>query len=407
MLLLRLLWIQYPGKINSKYAIGLLVFTFLTNSLLSQQLTVTYEDLPTDPFAVFAQPVGMAILKFEGLNNLDQEIFNAIKKIPAIRKSFELFPYQVLQPQMKKWGIQLLDPSDVKVRKILRDKLEISIIMTGKVESDGGFLCVFKGTSNGKKLLELEFKPSINSNPLTDLVKLLSENKKPKYVEEPRIQSDMVFVEGGAFQMGSSEYDDEKPIHTVSITKSFYIGKYEVTQKQWQDVMGNNPSNFKGDNLPVENVSWNDVQEFIRRFNQRQGSTKYRLPTEAEWEYAARGGNKSRGYIYSGSNNFDDVAWNMSNSNSQTHQVRTKQPNELGLYDMSGNVWELCADRYDANYYVNSSSNSPQGPNSGKYRVSRGGSWYSIDINCRVPYRGVNLPDDRSNYNGCRLLREN
>ncbi len=176
----------------------------------------------------------------------------------------------------------------------------------------------------------------------------------------------MVFVEGGTFEMGSNDYDNEKPVHRVTVS-DFYIGKYEVTQKEWQEVMGNNPSRNKGDDLPVENVSWNDIQDYLQRLNAKTGGN-YRLPTEAELEYAARGGNKSHGYEYSGSNTLDNVAWYYDNSGSKTHSVGTKQPNELGIYDMSGNVWEWCNDWYGENYYSSSSQNNPQGPSSGSVR---------------------------------------
>ena len=192
------------------------------------------------------------------------------------------------------------------------------------------------------------------------------------------ISIDMVRVEAGTFTMGATPemkdpYEDEKPTHRVTLTNDYYMGKYEVTQALWQTVMGNNPSNFKGDNLPVEKVSWDDCQEFISKLNRITGKT-FRLPTEAEWEYAARGGNKSRGYQYSGSNNLLDVAWFRDNSGSKTHAVGTKQPNELGIYDMSGNVCEWCHDWYGA--YSSSSQVNPTGANSGSYRVIRGGSWY-------------------------------
>jgi len=167
--------------------------------------------------------------------------------------------------------------------------------------------------------------------------------------------------------------------------------------------MGNNPSNFKGDNLPVEKVNWNDVQEFIQKLNQRTGKT-YRLPTEAEWEYAAKGGNKSSGYTYSGSSSLGDVAWYTDNSGSKTHPVGQKQSNELGLFDMSGNVWELCSDLYDQNYYNSSPSTDPQGPATGSLRVRRGVSWCGDARDCRVARR-VNLtPGYRGSSIGFRLL---
>ena len=191
------------------------------------------------------------------------------------------------------------------------------------------------------------------------------------------ISIDMVRVEAGTFTMGATaEMEDpdgnEKPAHQVTLTNDYYMGKYEVTQALWQAVMGSNPSYFKGDNLPVEMVSWDDCQKFISELNRITGKT-FRLPTEAEWEYAARGGNKSRGYQYSGSNNLSNVAWYKDNSGSKTHAVGTKQPNELGIYDMSGNVLEWCQDRLGK--YKATSQTNPTGAKSGSYRVLRGGNW--------------------------------
>ena len=200
---------------------------------------------------------------------------------------------------------------------------------------------------------------------------------------------DMVFVEGGEFVMGcTSEQgedceDDEKPVHRVSIS-SFEIGKTAVTQRQWQAVMGSNSSSFKGGDLPVDSACWggakclkeNSIEEFIRVLNKKT-RRKYRLPTEAEWEYAARGGNKSKEYKYSGSNTIDEVAWHNDNSDRETHAVCTNKPNELGLCDMSGNVWEWVQDWYGV--YSSGFQTNPKGPKSGLYRVLRGGSWYSND----------------------------
>ena len=220
------------------------------------------------------------------------------------------------------------------------------------------------------------------------------------------ISIDMVRVEAGTFTMGATAemkepYDDEKPTHRVTLTNDYYIGKYEVTQALWQAVMGNNPSSFKGDNLPVEQVSWNDCQKFISQLNRITGKT-FRLPTEAEWEYAARGGNKSRGYQYSGSNNLSDVAWYTDNSGYKTHTVGTKQPNELGIYDMSGNVCEWCQDwkgKYNSSSQVN-----PTGANSGSIRVGRGGSWGRYAWFCRSSFRYDDAPDCRYDELGLRLV---
>ena len=243
--------------------------------------------------------------------------------------------------------------------------------------------------------------------------KVESSNPKPKpdpttiklQDELNKLIGNMVYVSGGTFTMGatseqgSDAYNDEKPTHSVTLS-SFYLCKYEVTQALWQEVMGDNPSNHKGDNLPVEEVSWDDCQTFITRLNSLSGR-KYRLPTEAEWEYAARGGNRSRGYKYSGSNVLSGVAWYKDNSGGKTHPVGTKSPNELGLYDMSGNVYEWCSDRYGT--YSSSSQTNPAGPSSGSSRVYRGGSWCGVARFCRSSRRNFDAPDDRNYFLGLRL----
>ena len=229
----------------------------------------------------------------------------------------------------------------------------------------------------------------------------------------------MVPVEGGTFIMGTDynspdDYYWEQPAHEVTLS-SYCIGQSEVTQALWQAVMGENPSYFSTRNnydtnlqRPVECVSWNDCQTFITKLNQLTGRT-FRLPTEAEWEFAARGGNKSKGYTYSGSNNLDDVAlyWYSipsrisGNAGYGTQTVATKAPNELGLYDMSGNVWEWCQDWFD--YYSSDAQTNPVGPSTGNSRVSRGGSWLNQAYSCRVSYRGPDDPTSMVYCNGLRL----
>lgn len=217
----------------------------------------------------------------------------------------------------------------------------------------------------------------------------------------------MKYVEGGSFIMGvldneDKTYYEEITSHLVKLD-SYYIGETQVTQALWRAVMGNNPSCVKGNQLPVEQVSWDDCQEFIKRLNSLTGKS-FSLPTEAQWEFAARGGNKSRGFLYSGSNILDEVAWYDGNSNSQIHQVATKKANEIGLYDMTGNVWEWCNDWYDGDYYEYSPQNNPQGPASGDgSRVKRGCAWNCLAWCCRVPYRGSYYPDDRDYDIGFRL----
>ncbi|MCA0386885.1 MAG: bifunctional serine/threonine-protein kinase/formylglycine-generating enzyme family protein [Bacteroidetes bacterium] len=232
--------------------------------------------------------------------------------------------------------------------------------------------------------------------------------------------NEMIVVEGGVFQMGSNDgQSDEKPVHFVTVG-SFQIGKYEVTQELWESVMGSNPSNFKGKRKPVEQASWYDAVQFCNKLSETEGLQKayagsgeniicdfnangYRLPTEAEWEYAARGGNKSKGYTYIGSNNADEVAWYRDNTGRETHTVGGKQPNELGINDMSGNVGEWCWDWYSK--YTSSSQTNPKGANSGSGRVSRGGSWCYEPEYCRVACRFFSAPMYGGTFIGFRLAR--
>ena len=222
--------------------------------------------------------------------------------------------------------------------------------------------------------------------------------------------------------MGSNgEHDWENSVHEVTLS-SFWISKYEVTQKEWQEVMGTNPSHFKGNNLPVEYVSWYDVIEYCNKLSIKEGLTPcysgsgdsiscnwnangFRLPTEAEWEYAARGGNKSRAYNYSGSYTLGDVAWYDDNSGGKIHPVGMKSPNELGLYDMSGNVFEWCWDWYDSSYYNKSPKRDPRGAASGNRKVLRGGSWCNFGNYCRVALRYDGTPSNGRSIIGFRVSR--
>ena len=230
------------------------------------------------------------------------------------------------------------------------------------------------------------------------------------YFHAGPIDSVMALVAGGPFIMGcTSEQGSDcwpagRPPHSVTVS-DFYIGKYEVTQKEWREVMGKDPSSFKNcDNCPVENVSWDDIQEFLVKLNKKTGDT-YRLPTEAEWEYAARGGSLSEGYKYSGSNSEDEVSWHYGNSGKKTHPVGQKRPNELGLYDMTGNVWEWCADDWHDSYTGAPSTgqvwiDSPRV----EERVNRGGSWDTRSPQyLRLATRNQNMSSNRASGLGFRL----
>jgi len=220
----------------------------------------------------------------------------------------------------------------------------------------------------------------------------------------------MVLVEGGTFTMGSTSEQGndalkyEKPAHKVTLS-TFYIGKYEITQEEWEAVMGSNPSKSLGEKRPVDNVNWDDCQEFVKKLGQLTGK-KFRLPTEAEWEFAARGGNKSQGYKFAGSDNLDAVAWYQDDSSGESHLVGQKNPNELGLFDVAGNVWEWCQDWYGPYTYSydSYSLSNPTGATNGTDRVIRGGSWDSYKRRCRVSNRDGIDPSDRFIYVGLRVV---
>lgn len=219
------------------------------------------------------------------------------------------------------------------------------------------------------------------------------------------ISQNMVWVTGGKYIMGSFSGDsDEKPEHEV-IVDGFAISKYPVTQRQWMVIMGSYSGEFAGcDQCPVDMISWDDAQRFIKKLNLLTGK-HYALPTEAEWEYAAKGGLKTAGYRYSGSNNIDAVGWHSGNSGRHPHPVGEKEPNELGLYDMTGNVWEWCQDWYNKNYYELQNRNNPMGPESGRSRVRRGGSWFTQMINCRTSARNSVKQDYKDDIAGFRLVQ--
>ena len=253
----------------------------------------------------------------------------------------------------------------------------------GKVISQ----CPHKG-KHPKPAPKPEPKPKPKPTPKQKSTPRFTASYQNEVLRVGNVSYRMIYVSGGTFTMGATSemenpWDDEKPTHQVTLS-SYYIGETEVTQALWKAVMGSNPSGFIGDDLPVEMVSWDDCQTFISKLNALTGK-RFRLPTEAEWEFAARGGNQSRYTQYSGSSRIDDVAWYRGNSDWKTHPVKTKQPNELGIYEMSGNVSEWCQDWYGS--YSRHAQTNPTGASRGSRRVNRGGSWDYSPRCCRTSYR--------------------
>lgn len=293
---------------------------------------------------------------------------------------------------------------------------------------DGTYADLFQLCQNLAKELIGDLEPTIRWKKVSQEIfeidgveYMLDENEIIEFKEEKddfnnnsiitikvgNVSFDMVKVEAGSFIMGCTDEQvgecdsDERPYHRVTITQDYYIGKFEVTQELYEAVMGVNPSNWKAFDRPVENVSWNDAQEFCNELRRMTGR-RFRLPTEAEWEYAARGGKKSTNAKYSGSSSVANVAWYDGNSGSQTHPVGRLRANELGIYDMSGNVWEWCYDWYGN--YSSGSQTDPMGPGSGSDRVNRGGGWLIYAGHCRVSDRGSRTPSFRDDYLGFRVV---
>lgn len=295
-------------------------------------------------------------------------------------------------------------------------RIQLNIFLTSLLLAFGVFASYAQGVvvykKDGTKVhVPYEMLDSISTYDYGDTSETVGANK---VFTVNGVTFTMVFVESGSFTMGATAeqqepLEDEKPPHRVTLTKDFYMGETEVTQALWKAVMGFTPTasgsqwsteRGMGDHFPAYYISYEDVQQFISQLNSLTGA-QFRMPTEAEWEYAARGGSKSKGYQYSGSNTLGDVAWYGGNSGRKTHAVKTKKANELGLYDMSGNVWEWCSDRKGD--YSSSSVVDPTGAESGSYRVYRGGSWYASARYCRVAFRTGFSPSARNDVFGFRL----
>ncbi len=268
-------------------------------------------------------------------------------------------------------------------------------------------------------LFFLSYSKDKNNNKTKENVQISSiqgnDNQIPSVTENilsiklnNKVSLELVKVEAGSFTMSAKDgenFSDEKS-HTATLTQDFYIGKYEVTQEQWESVMGGNPSCFKGDKLSVESVSWHDAMDFCEKLN-KSGKAPigyhFTLPTETQWEYAARGGKKSKGYKYSGSNTVGEVAWYEGNSGDKTHEAGTKKTNELGLYDMSGNVWEWCLDDWTDDSREAKAEFTRGKDSSSSFRVCRGGSWDSFARFCRAAYRSCCDPSDSISFLGFRV----
>ena len=385
-----------------KRVLGFIFCLLISLGTFAQKLSVESFSLAATDISAQTQPrkdlndAPCALVKVQFVGDILNVKGNVI--LPLLKEDYETWVYlthgsRQMQVTAKNYLPLMIKFADYGVESVEKNRTYVLVLNQMGMSSNPADVSTTVSTVSVSPVQV----PAVPSNTISDDVITIP--------VKDGICIEMVKVEAGTFMMGATSemkdsYGWEKPVHQVTLTNDYYMGKYEVTQALWQAVMGSNPSEYKGDNLPVETVSWNDCQKFISKLNSLTGRM-FRLPTEAEWEYAARGGKESRGYQYSGSSNISDVAWYDENSGSKTHPVGTKQANELGIYDMTGNVWEWCSDWYSS--YSSSSQTNPTGSDSGSARVSRGGGWNCNASYCRLSVRFYYTPDFRLDILGLRL----
>ena len=395
-------WKEHKNKEKMKRILFLILSLLLSFGASAQKLAVESFSLAASDISAQTQPrkdlndAPCALVKVQFVGDILNVKGNVI--LPLLKEDYETWVYlthgsRQMQVTAKNYLPLMIKFADYGVESVEKNRTYVLVLNQMGMSSNPADVSTTASTVSVSPVQV----PAVPSNTISDDVITIP--------VKDGICIEMVKVEAGTFMMGATSemknpYDDEKPVHQVTLTNDYYMGKYEVTQALWQAVMGKNPSYFKGDNLPVNYVRWKDCQRFISKLNSMTGR-KFRLPTEAEWEYAARGGKKSRGYQYSGSSNISDVAWYDGNSGDKTHPVGTKQANELGIYDMTGNVLEWCQDWYGS--YYSSSQTNPTGSDSGSARVSRGGGWFNDASYCRLSVRFYYTPDFRLDILGLRL----
>ena len=395
-------WKEHKNKEKMKRILFLILSLLLSFGASAQKLAVESFSLAASDISAQTQPrkdlndAPCALVNVQFVGDILNVKGNVI--LPLLKEDYETWVYlthgsRQMQVTAKNYLPLMIKFADYGVGSVEKNRTYVLVLNQMGMSSNPADVSTTVSTVSVSPVQV----PAVPSNTISDDAITIP--------VKDGICIEMVKVEGGTFMMGATSEmknpnSNEKPVHQVTLTNDYYMGKYEVTQALWQAVMGSNPSEYKGDNLPVETVSWNDCQKFISKLNSLTGRM-FRLPTEAEWEYAARGGKESRGYQYSGSSNISDVAWYDENSGSKTHPVGTKQANELGIYDMTGNVWEWCSDWYSS--YSSSSQTNPTGSDSGSARVSRGGGWNCNASYCRLSVRFYYTPDFRLDILGLRL----
>jgi formylglycine-generating enzyme required for sulfatase activity len=374
--------------------------------LISQQLTVIYERLQQNPFEQLEKPIGITVFPFTNVENqpdLTQKFYSELLNKPGIHNNFTIYPDEVVIEQLGLIGNEELEATSASLLRRMQSTLGIEFVVTGTLKKSDNlqFTLYLISSQSAEIVSSFNLQESANSTPLTDAIKIFSDFMKPVY-RNIHIPDGMVFVKGDWFDMGSNYgRDNEKPVHQVFID-DFFMDKYEVTIRTYSEFckatgreMPEQPDYFT-DEHPVSNVSWEDAADYAKWKGKR-------LPTEAEWEFAALGGKISSNQ-YSGNSFLDYVGWYSGNSNLVIHPVGKLDPNEYGIYDMSGNVWEWCGDWYSLSFYRAGGGISPTGPTGGSEKVLRGGSFDDDEYFCRVKYRNKNFPDRKFENYGFRCV---
>ncbi|MCI5146596.1 MAG: formylglycine-generating enzyme family protein, partial [Candidatus Electrothrix sp. AR3] len=351
---------------------------------------------------------GKIIISRSGKESREEQIRKAKKKL------FELGAQELLSENIVFAAVNVLSiPKQKMTAKDQKCSLLVEQLVHAKINPPvfieqwmrTCFAHTHKITEPEKTKVSHQAKQVHNDPPRATRAPVASAPQQGDIIKDKATGMELVYIPAGCFMMGSSPDDEghqknEGPVHEVCLN-AFWMGKYQVTQGQWQKIMGQNPAKFqKGDKYPVEQVSWDDVQSFLKKLNKKSGKG-YRLPTESEWEYACRANGSSK---YSGGDDLDALGWYYKNSGHSTHPVGKKKANAFGLHDMSGNVWEWCHDWYGADYYASSPKDNPTGPNSGTDRVLRGGYYFGYSLNCRSVFRDHRPPEERDDAFGFRLV---
>jgi formylglycine-generating enzyme required for sulfatase activity len=374
--------------------------------VIGQQLTVIYEKLQHNPFEQFEKPIAITVFPFTNIENhqeLTQKFYSELLNQQGIHNNFTIYPDEVIIDQLELNGIEELRATNFNLLSRMQSILGIEFVVTGTLKNLDNlqFSIYLISTQSAEIVYSIDIQKSSNSTPLTDAVKLFSDFMKPVY-RNINIPDGMVFVKGDWFEMGSNYgRDNEKPVHEVFID-DFFMDKYEVTNRAYSEFCDSTgrempvQPEYHTDDHPVTNVSWEDASDYASWKGKR-------LPTEAEWEYAALGGTNSSNH-YSGNSFLDYVGWYTGNSNLVIHPVGKLDPNEFGIYDMSGNVWEWCSDWYSLSYYRSGDGISPNGPAGGSEKVLRGGSFEDEEYFCRVKYRNKSFQDRKFENYGFRCV---